>query len=239
MIDKVGGLVRTAFRALARVRGAPAFHPRGVWFEGTVTGLAGSGFPLPSETTPVTGRMSKGVGTAGALPDVLGLAIRIPVGPGLDGPWDLALSSSGGNRVTRLLPIPARHWTATRYGSVMPYRWHGRLRWLCAVAAPGQPAVPSSLRELAELLRTRPIEFTLRASSPDGGWQDVAHLSVRTAVTPQDRISFDPVLNSPSGLEVAPAVLTTIRERAYEGSRRGRHAGRPETTTRGNDHQRS
>ena len=229
MIDQASDLFRTTFRALARVRGAPAFHPRGVWFEGTVTGVADSGFPLPSEPTPVTGRLSKGVGTAGALPDVLGLAIRIPAGPGLDGPWDLALSSSGGNRVTRLLPLPARNWTTTRYGSVMPYRWRGRLRWLCADAAPGQPPVASSLPELAALLRSRPLEFTLRASTPDGGWQDVAHLSVRTAVAPRDGISFDPVRNGPAGLEVAPDALRKIREWAYEGSRRGRGARRGES----------
>ncbi len=215
------GVLHTAFRALAHLRGAPALHPRGVWFEGTVTGSADSGFPLPAGTTPVTGRMSKSAGTGGTLPDVLGLAFRVP---GHDGPWDLALSSSGGNRVTRLLPLPGRHWTTTRYGSLMPYRWRGRLRWLCAVAAPGQPRVPSSLRNLTDLLSTTPLEFTLRASSPKGGWHDVGRLSVRTSVAPHDRISFDPARNHPTGVEMAPAVLKRMRERAYAGSRRGRHA---------------
>jgi hypothetical protein len=180
--------------------------------------VADSDFPLPSGATAVTGRMSKSAGTARALPDVLGLAFRIP---NLDGPWDLLLSSSGEGRVSRLLPLPARHWTATRYGTLMPYRWHGRLHWLCAVTAPDQPPVPSSLRDLADALRTRPLEFTLQASSPDGGWQDIAHLSARTATTPQNRISFDPVLNSPSGLQAVPAALRWIRKRAYEGSRLG------------------
>jgi hypothetical protein len=174
----------------------------------------------------VTGRMSKGAGTAGARPDVLGLAFRLPGGPGYDGPWDLALSSSGGNVVTRWLPLPARHWTTARYGSLVPYRWRGRLRWLCAVAAPGRPRVPSSLRDLADRLAGGPIEFTLRMSTGTSGWQDVGHLVVRTAVAPEDGISFDPVLNRPPGVRMVPAVVERIRERAYSGSRRGRGSGR-------------
>ncbi|WNV87519.1 hypothetical protein [Umezawaea sp. Da 62-37] len=226
MSDEATGFLHTAFRALARVRGAPAVHPRGVWFEGTVTGSADSGLPLPTSTTPVIGRMSKGAGTAGALPDVLGLAFRIPGGAGADRPWDLALSSSGGGGVTRLLPLPARHWTTTRYGTLVPYRWHGQLRWLCAVAAPGQPLISSSLRDLADLVKTKPIEFTLRASSPDARWQEVGHLVVRTAAAPRGGISFDPAVNSPPGLEMVPAVVKRIRERAYAGSRSGRRTTR-------------
>jgi hypothetical protein len=219
--NRAGDVLRTAFRVLAGARGAPVLHPRGVWFEGTLTGSADD-FPLPSEPTAVTGRISKSAGTPGALPDVLGLAVRIPRP---DRPWDLTLSSSGANRVTRLLPLPSRHWTAARYGTIMPYRWHGRLRWLCAVAAPGQPPIPSSLRDLADVLRTRPLEFTLRTSSPDG-WQDVGRLTARTAVDPQDQISFDPALNRPADLEPVPAALNRARQRAYEGSRRGRHENR-------------
>ncbi|MEV0680768.1 hypothetical protein AB0I60_30070 [Actinosynnema sp. NPDC050436] len=215
-----------AFRALARARGARAFHPCGVWFEGTVTGLPEGGFPLLADATPVTGRMSKGVGTAGALPDVLGLAVRVPRGEGFDGPWDLALSSSGGNRVTRALPLPARHWAAPRYGSIMPYWWRGRLRWLSAVAEPDAPVVAGSLRDLVDLLRTRPLAFTLSASSAGTGWRDIARLSVHRAIAPPEGISFDPVLNTPPGLDVAPAFLSRLRESAYEGSRRGRNANR-------------
>jgi hypothetical protein len=224
--DEATGFPHTAFRALARARSAPAVHPQGVWFEGTVTGAAGSTFPLPTATTSVIGRMSKGAGTAGALPDVLGLAFRLPGGAGLDRPWDIALSSSGGGGLTRLLPLPARHWTTARYGTLVPYRWRGRLRWLCAAATPGQPLVSSSLRDLADLVETEPIVFTLGASSPGAGWQDVGHLVVRTAVAPQDAISFDPAVNTPAGLEMVPAVVKRIRERAYAGSRRGRSSTR-------------
>lgn len=187
-----------------------------------MTGLTGSGLPLPHEATAVTGRMSKGAGAPGALPDVLGLAIRIPQGEGLDGPWDLVLSSSGENSLTRMLPLIARQWTAAHYGSIMSYRHHSQLRWLRATALPGQQPIPSSLRELADVLRERPLEFTVQASTPGDGWQDIARLLVRTPLAPQDHVSFDPMENCPPDLRMAPLVLSRIRERAYAGSRLGR-----------------
>jgi hypothetical protein len=91
------------------------------------------------------------------------------------------------------------------------------------------------LQDFEDLVGRGPVEFTLRVSSWAGGWQDAGHLVVRTTVPPEDGISFDPVANKPPGVEMVPAVVERIRERAYSGSRRGRHsdrdADRPGTTT--------
>jgi hypothetical protein len=196
-------LVELAFRALAGARDAKAFHPRGRWFEGTVSTTFDPGLPLPVGEVEVCGRLSKGVGTPGGLPDVLGLAFRLP------GPWDVLLSTC----IARVLPRPARTWTSARYGSIAPFRWRDRLVWLAAV--------PDSRRFCSAALADLPEElgFTLEVGPP---WRPVGRLVARPLDVDRDLPALDPVLNRPAGLELAPAVLTRARERAYRGSRRGR-----------------
>ncbi|MFE2754185.1 hypothetical protein ACFXGA_19535 [Actinosynnema sp. NPDC059335] len=199
----VPDLVEPAFRALAGVRDAKAFHPRGRWFEGVLTTTFDPALPLPVGATEVCGRLSKGVGTPGGLPDVLGLAFRLP------GPWDVLLSTC----FARVLPRPARTWTSARYGSVTPFRWRGRLVWLSAV--PDAHATPSAA--LADL--PGELGFTLEVGGP---WRPVGRLVVRPLDVDRDLPALDPVRHRPAGLELAPAVLARVRERAYRGSRRGR-----------------
>ncbi|MEU4744162.1 hypothetical protein AB0G02_27360 [Actinosynnema sp. NPDC023658] len=196
-------LVEPAFRALAAARDAKAFHPRGRWFEGTLTTTYDPALPLPVGETEVAGRLSKGAGTPGGLPDVLGLAFRLP------GPWDVLLSTS----FARVLPRPARTWTSARYGSITPFRWQGRLVWLAAV--------PDPRRTASAALDDLPAElgFTLEVGGP---WRPVGRLVVRPLDVDRDLPALDPVRNRPAGLDLAPAVLARARERAYRGSRRGR-----------------
>ncbi|QFZ19152.1 hypothetical protein [Saccharothrix syringae] len=205
-------LVASAFRALAGVRGARAFHPRGRWFTGAVTTTFDAALPLPTGRTEVVGRLSKGAGTPDGVPDVLGLAFRLP------GPWDVLLSTS----FARVLPRPVRTWSSARYGSIAPFRWRGRLVWLAAVPDPGQTG-SAALEDLPDELR-----FTLEVSGP---WRPVGRLVARPLPVDDERPPLDPVVHRPPGLELAPALLTRFRERAYRGSRRGRPAGQdPEVT---------
>ncbi|MFE9748881.1 hypothetical protein ACFYOT_28580 [Saccharothrix saharensis] len=196
-------LVEAAFRALAGARDAKAFHPRGRWFEGELTTTFDPALPLPVGEVEVCGRLSKGVGTPGGLPDVLGLAFRLP------GPWDVLLSTSR----SRVLPWPARTWTTGRYGSITPFRWRDRLVWLAAV--------PDACRTRSAALADLPAEpaFTLEVGPP---WRPVGRLVTRPLDVDRDLPALDPVLNRPAGLELAPAVLARLRESAYRGSRRGR-----------------
>ncbi|MFT7841678.1 hypothetical protein Q5530_36555 [Saccharothrix sp. BKS2] len=198
-------LVTSAFRALASARGARAVHPRGRWFTGTMTTTFDPALPLPEGRTEVVGRLSKGAGTAAGVPDVLGLAFRLP------GPWDVLLSTS----LARVLPRPARTWSSARYGSITPFRWRGGLAWLAAVPDPGQTA-SASLDDLPGELG-----FTLEVGGP---WRPVGRLVVRPLPVDDEQPPLDPVRNRPPGLELAPALLARLRERAYRGSRRGRPA---------------
>ncbi|PSL52829.1 hypothetical protein B0I31_111116 [Saccharothrix carnea] len=199
----VPDLVEPAFRALAGVRDAKAFHPRGRWFEGTVTATFDPGLPLPVGVVEVSGRLSKGVGTPGGLPDVLGLAFRLP------GPWDVLLSTC----FARVLPRPARTWTSARYGTITPFRRHDRLVWLAAVPDPAR------LRSAALADLPAELGFRLEIGPP---WRPIGRLVARPLDVDRDLPALDPVLNRPPGLDLAPDFLARARERAYRGSRRGR-----------------
>ncbi|WP_367138096.1 hypothetical protein [Saccharothrix sp. HUAS TT1] len=200
----VPDVVESAFRLLASARDARAFHPRGRWFEGTLTTTFDGALPLPTGATEVVGRLSKGAGTPGGAPDVLGLAFRLP------GPWDVLLSTS----FARVLPRPARTWTSARYGSITPFRWRDRLAWLSAVPDADHRVRSAALDDLPPELG-----FTLEVG---GTWRPVGRLVVRPLSADRDLPALDPLRHRPAGLDLAPAVLARARERAYRGSRRGR-----------------
>ncbi|MFI9008043.1 hypothetical protein ACIGNX_12500 [Actinosynnema sp. NPDC053489] len=197
-------LLENAFRALADARDAKAFHPRGRWFEGTLTTTFDPALPLPVGEVEVCGRLSKGVGTPGGLPDVLGLAFRLP------GPWDVLLSTCA----AVVLPRPARTWTSARYGSVTPFRHGGRLVWLAAV-----PDRSSRVRSAALADLPAELGFTLEVGP---SWRPVGRLVARPLDVDRDLPALDPVRNRPPDVDLAPAFLARARERAYRGSRRGR-----------------
>jgi hypothetical protein len=219
--DGFGGVVTRGFQGLAAVRHARAFHPAGVVVHGELRRVADD-LPWPAEPVPVVGRLSKGAGTPGRLPDALGLALR--VGRAGEPPWDITLTTAGAGHVGRMLPRAATTWTGGGYSSLMPYRRADRLVWLGAWAETSSPRVPSSLTDLALALSAGPLRFVLRTGREDGRWCDSAVLAVRQVVGEAPRPAFDPVLNHPAGWEPYPAWLTGLRERAYAGSRAGRRS---------------
>ena len=117
-----GRLVAVPLGAIARRRGGKPMHPRGAVFDAV---LERSGAPVPgvpwlatAGTDAVVARLSRGAGLPDPLPDLLGLAIRIPA---QDGPVDLLLTTTGRGRLTRLVPMVRRD-AATFYSSIMGYR---------------------------------------------------------------------------------------------------------------------
>lgn len=98
----------TVFRAMARLRRAPAVHPRAMTFSAGLTVCRE--IPLFAlGDYPATVKLSKGAGMPGRWPDVLGLALRI-YPPNAAGPCDVLLSSAGEGLLTRWLPVPAEDW---------------------------------------------------------------------------------------------------------------------------------
>jgi hypothetical protein len=117
--------VQAAFAALARLRAARAFHPRGALFAGSVE------FDAPGSPTvavlgaglhPALVRVSKGAGTPGRSPDLLGLAVRLTDLP--DGPVDLLHTTVGRHRCTGALLTPAAGWRtrAVQHAAAVPGR---------------------------------------------------------------------------------------------------------------------
>ncbi|WP_083268663.1 hypothetical protein [Lentzea guizhouensis] len=160
--------------------------------------------PFPSHAT-VTARVSKGAGTGRGVPDVLGLALRIPTG---SGDWDLLLSSTGTGRFSRLLPRFAAGWRGTALGTILPYRYRGELMWFMAVPADPRPG-------------EAPTRFRLHAAGSTADWRRVGEVTLHD-LGHDEPLAFDPMVNRPPELELAPRWLTALREQAYAGSRRGR-----------------
>lgn len=211
-----------AFRAAARLRKAPAVHPRGVSFTADLVVSVPGGFPLPPGQYDAVGRLSKGAGTPGGRPDVLGLALRISLPDGSAS--DVLLSSSGLGRLTRWLPRPARSWSSARYGTLSPYEVDGRYVWLLAIPE-GADVGHAATEALVERL---PTDFTLSISAgPGGDWRPIGRMELRRPLVEVDGLVFDPVLNGLPDARLAPRWLSRLRESAYSGSRRGRHAGPP------------
>ncbi|MEV6638915.1 hypothetical protein [Amycolatopsis sp. NPDC051371] len=208
------GLVVAGFRGLAALRRARAFHPVGLVLRGELRPLADD-LPWPSGPVEVVARLSKGAGTPGRLPDALGLAVRIPGAGRGGGPWDLTLTTAGSGHVGRMLPRPAASWTGGAYSSLVPYRRADRLVWLAAWAT--TPRLDASLEAV---VAAGGLGFVLRTGRQDGRWCDSAELTLTRIGG--DAPAFDPMLNRPEGLEVAPGWLANLRERAYAGSRAGR-----------------
>lgn len=229
LTERVIGTLRAAlvgapFRIAAALRGgARVFHPRGVVVIGHIE------FDDPWWTVQtgtryeVVARLSGGVGTPLAVPDVLGLALRIPLDTH-ESRWDLLLASSGASLMTRVLPLPATSWRSARYSSLMPYSSHGTdSRWIRAVPVGVHPET-TSLDALREAISHAPLRFRLELVSSTGPPVAAGEMTLtRVLEMPDDeQPTFDPMLNRPSALALRPEWLAGVREGAYRGSRHGR-----------------
>ncbi|GAA5099307.1 phosphodiesterase [Nocardia iowensis] len=224
MTDLAASAVRTAFSAGARLRHARVFHPDGVHLSGRLHAESEFEHLFGTGERAVIARLSKGTGTPGGLPDVLGFAFRVL--DRHDEPWDFALATTGRGLLSRFLITPARGWVRAEYGSLMPYRiGKSGPRWLFAEPDTGQPT-SASLAAMNEHLQEHPVSFELSASGVTGPPVRLAELTLRLSESSEHRTDyFDPMLNHPDGVELLPKVVGRVREFAYAGSRSGRGEG--------------
>lgn len=214
--------VTDAFDVAARARSnSRVFHPSGRLLQGTLLPRNELADLLGAGERTVVARLSKGVGTPGGLPDVLGLAVRVLDVD--DGAWDLALATTGTGLVGRFVVTPARSWASANYGSLMPYRFGQRgPRWVFATPDPRQPG-SASLDALSDHAADHPLDFTLRTTGFGGTATVAGDLRVRSAdIEGAMPTYFDPVRNRPDGVELLPRSVSALRELAYAGSRSGR-----------------
>jgi len=210
-IDRsLSALAAAVFAGVSRARGKRAVHTHGIGFEGVLTLRPGPGLALlpafgePREV-PALYRLSASFDLPRPLPDLLGVAVKLPGlhGPGRD--QDLLLVSCLGGRASKYVPWPTRDPGWRAFSSILPYRCARRLvlpgalgaggagRFELAVAPAGGPLLAFGALEAQRRL---PYEAT-------------------------QALCFDPFTTG-GGLEPAAGPLNGMRRAAYRASRRAR-----------------
>ncbi|SET99625.1 phosphodiesterase [Geodermatophilus poikilotrophus] len=223
-----GRAVAVPLGALARRRRGKPMHPRGVVLDAVLErtgGPAGWGVPWLAGTgeQPALVRLSRGAGLPRPLPDLLGLAVRLPGTADAGDPVDLLLSTTGRGRLTRWVLAP--RWDAgATYSSLMGYRTVAGPVFLAALPDPGAPRVTAEPGPVAAAARAGRLAFTLAAARGPGPWQPFGRLRLLAAVPEVDPdLRFDAVRNPPPGL-VPDGPMARFRAPAYAAARQGRHA---------------
>lgn len=222
----LSGASAALFAGLSAVRRKRIFHPRGVTFEGTVTfhddnpfaraaARAGDGSSAFQGEERALVRLSRGGGLPQALPDLLGLAIKLP-----DLGQDLLLVTSGESAVTRHLLLPATGFLRRPYSSVLPYELDGRTVVLGARPDPSLTgATGQDMDDLPALVASGRLRFDL-TWGPTGS-SEVRTFAVLVVDRPHDGdLVFNPFNSHPS---LRPAGgLNRLRRESYERSQRAR-----------------
>ncbi|MFD5266339.1 phosphodiesterase [Streptomyces sp. NPDC058335] len=228
-------VVEAVFRVLARLRGAPALHPRGLMCTAELDVVADEREPwgvkwldAPRLDAPrryaATARLSRAAGLPRRLPDGLGLAVRLEQAAGPGRPLDLLLTSSGRGRITCRLPRLRADALGGPYSSLLSYRVGGHP---CVLAAfprrSGRAPVHGDPVSLRAALAAGPLVFDLCAGTADGAWRAFAVLTVRSPLPlgQEESADFDIYRHSAEGFSPGRTLAAT-RRAAYRGSRAGR-----------------
>jgi hypothetical protein len=216
-----GQILRAATGMIAARPAAKPLHPRGSVVHGTLhrsgsEDRTGARWLDQSGDDQVLVRHSRATGLPSPIPDIYGLAIRVPTDGGRRG--DLLFASTGLGRLTRFALTPATSPHRRPMTTLLPYRTPAGALLLSAVFQ------ADSKVELAWAIRS-------------GAWNTFAELSLDD--DPADAgdllVSFDPVRNVLAGLETYEWVRR-LREPAYATARRSRRSWMTDQAPRGQDH---
>lgn len=141
-------------------------------------------------------RLSRAIGLPTPVPDVLGLAMRVPSGAGHG---DLLLASTGTGRLTRFVLTAGRRPDSRPLTTLLPYR------------SPTGPLLLAAVPDSA-------TAYELAWARPVGGWTVFGELRLDAAHGPDPLLSFDPLLNTLPGLENY-GWARRLREPAYATAR--------------------
>lgn len=193
-------------RLVAALRpAAKPLHPRGDLVAGR---LVRQGLPHPvgvpwlddPGVDEVLVRRSRAVGLPQGLPDIHGLAVRVPLEGG--GHGDLLLAMTGSGRLTRFVLTAGRTPYSRPLTTLLPYRTPEGPRLIRAVARDEQ-------------------SYRLAVAAPGGDWDELGVLELSATSGPDPMLSFDPLRNEIPGLENYGWVRR-LREPAYATARRSR-----------------
>lgn len=180
-----GRVLQVAVTALALLRpAAKPMHPLGAVFTGrlhrpgTVGQVTGSGFLDGAGDDEVLVRVSRSVGLRSPLPDVNGLAVRVPG----EGGGDLLLSTTGRGRLTRYVLLAHRAPRTGTFTSLVPYR---------TATGPVHVGARAAGADRFELLWARPA----------GDWRRFGEIVLAPGPGTDRDLSFDAILNPLDGLD--------------------------------------
>lgn len=215
------GFSAGTFAVLSALRRNRVFHPVGEAFVGSIDIWASTELHLPNGTRPVLVRFSRGAGLPEPVPDVLGLAIKIPATPHT-GEQDLLLASSGRGPGARNLLIPTRSFFRCTYSSVLPYRDNGDQVLFGARADAPLRARKGDFGDLEAAAEKGVLRFAILAADLTSDWEEVGRLFVGNHCDQEvsRSLRFNPWHTDP-GLRPAGA-LNTMRRSAYPASQDAR-----------------
>jgi hypothetical protein len=184
-----------------------ALHPRGRTAPGSLRRHGGTRSGVAwldgAGTDRVLVRLSRSAGLPDPLPDILGLAVRVPAGAGHG---DLLFASTGRGRLSRFLLRPARRHESAAHTTLFPFR--------TSVGAVLLAAFPAGVGH-----------FELAWSRLTGGWHVFGALSLDPAdpAVPDSPVSFDPIANTVPGLD-SYGWAEQLRQLSYAAARRSRRS---------------
>jgi hypothetical protein len=201
----LGAVLGGVFRAVGAVRPtAKPLHPRGVLRHATlhrhgVEPPVGVEFLDAVGTDEVLVRESRAAGLPAPLPDVHGLALRVPRPDGSHG--DVLFASTGFGWLTRFLLVPTRTTYGRPMTTLLPYD---------TAAGP----------VLLGVHATGDARLELAFAVGEGRWRPFGELLLSGRESDQE-ITFDPVRHTLPGLDQYAAVRR-LREPAYDAARSSR-----------------
>jgi hypothetical protein len=225
----VSAVAAGVFATLASLRRARGVHPHGIGFGGVLTLQTGPGLDLmpglgAPRSVPAVLRLSRSFGLPHPLPDLLGVAVKLPDlhGPGHD--QDFLLVSALDGRLSKYVPVPAPRYSWRAYSSLIPYRSDGRLVLPGALgaspeAATGEDEMTGALRaaEHGDLRFRLAVAPALARFAPFGEVR-VTH---RVAQSEVQALRFNP-FHTAQSLMPAGGPLNAMRRAAYPASQRAR-----------------
>lgn len=218
----------TLFQGLSVLRGKRIVHPRGVAFRATLSVPEGAprlpvSFLEPGARWPAVVRLSNSLGLPDPLPDVRGLAIRLPDAYGPGRHQDLLLDTCGEGPLLQQVFLPALGYSQRAYSSVLPYQV-GTRQVLFGARYEGD-SLDGRVRfeDLPALAAMHRLQFQLAVAPRWGRWKPVARVDIgeRLPQVEADALRLDPWN---TGEDLQPAgLLNRLRSPAYRASQQAGH----------------